>query len=159
MYWLEKFILVSSWIIGFISLIFIPKNIRQQASFIFLFSQLPSWLFGLLAVEFGLLEYPVREFAKANGTSFTFEFLVLPIICVFFNIYYPEKRSFYKKIIYYITVLGPITLAEYFIEKYTLLLNYIHWEWYFTFITMVLFVYFIRAVYKWFFKLGRPFLL
>jgi hypothetical protein len=97
MYSIERLIIGSVWLICFIYIWFIPKHKYRQASFIFLFSQLLSWIFGLLVVEIGWIEYPVRELHKANATSFTFEFLVLPIMCVFFNLYYPEGDRLSKR--------------------------------------------------------------
>jgi hypothetical protein len=157
MYFIERLILGLVWLISIVSIGFIPKQKYRQSSFIFFFTQMPAWIFGLLVVEAGLIEYPVREMHKANATSFTFEYLVLPIICIFFNLYYPENKGFYKKIHYYITTMGIFTYIEYLAERHTLLLSYIHWEWYTTFITMAIFVYFVRGVYKWFFKLSKPF--
>lgn len=157
MYFKEKLIIISVWIISFISIWFIPKENYRQASVIFLIAQLPSWIFGLLVVEAGLIEYPVRELYRANATSFTFEYLVLPIICIFFNMYFPENKGFYNKVMYYLTILSIFTLIEYFAEEYTLILKYIHWQWYTTFITMGILIYFVRSVYKWFFNLGKPF--
>lgn len=157
MYILERLIISIAWLICFISLWLTTKQKYRQASFILILSQLPAWIFGLIFVEVGLIEYPVRELHKANATSFSFEYLVLPTLCTYFNLYFPENKSYCKKIIYYITFLTPFTLIEYFTEKYTLIIRYIHWEWYTTFITMGVFIYFIRSVYKWFFKLDKPF--
>lgn len=157
MYLIEKFIFGIVWLISFISVWFIPKPKYRESSFIFLFTQLPAWIFGLLVVEFGLIEYPVRELYKSNATNFSFEYLVLPLICIFFNFYYPEGKGLYKKLVYYITILGVFTLLEFIVERNTLILKYIHWEWYTTFITMGLVIYFVRSVYKWFFKMSKPF--
>ncbi|MCM0650139.1 hypothetical protein NBE98_17360 [Clostridium swellfunianum] len=153
----EKFIISSVWVITLISTFFIPKQKYREAYFIFMFSQLPSWIFGLVVVEAGLIAYPVRELSRANATSFSFEFLVLPFMCIFFNLYYPVNKNLFRKLSYYITILGPFTLAEYFTEKYTDIIEYLHWAWYTTFITMILFIYFVRAAYKWYFRLDKPF--
>lgn len=157
MYFIERILFVSVWLVSFISIWFIPKSKYRQVSFIFIFSQLPAWIFGLLVVEAGLIEYPVREFHKANATSFTFEYIVLPLICIFFNLHFPEDKGVYRRIIYYAAFLVPFTLIEYFAERYTLILDYIHWEWYITLITMSIFIYFVRSVYKWFYNIGKPF--
>lgn len=157
MYFIERLIIGTVWCISFISIWFIPKGKLRQASFIFLTAQLPSWLFGLLVVEAGWIEYPVRELYKANATSFTFEYLVLPIICIFFNLQYPETKGLYKKVKYYFYILSIFTLIEYLTEKYTLIIHYIHWEWYITLITMAIFLYMIRAFYKWFYNIGNIF--
>jgi hypothetical protein len=157
MYLKERIIIATVLCTSFISLYFIPREKYRQATFLFLFTQLPSWIFGLLAVETGLIEYPVRELAKASGTSFTFEFLVLPLICVFFNLNYPEEKGASSKIKFYFTILSIFTLIEYFTEKYTLIIQYLYWEWYITFATMGAIIYFVRVVYKWFFNIKKPF--
>jgi hypothetical protein len=157
MYFIERLIIGSVWIICFISIWFIPRQKYRQASFIFLFTQLPSWIFGLLVVELGYIEYPVRELHKANATSFTFEYIVLPLLCIFFNLYFPENKGFYKKITYYITFLSAFTLIESLTERYTLIIKYVHWEWYTTFVTMGIVIYLVRSAYKWFFNLSKPF--
>jgi len=63
-------------------LIFVPKNKIREASVIFCFKQLITWLLGLFVAEFNLIEYPVRLFANATKASFTFEYFVYPSICV-----------------------------------------------------------------------------
>ncbi|MBB3113389.1 hypothetical protein FHS18_005501 [Paenibacillus phyllosphaerae] len=156
MYVIERIILGSIWGVTLISIFFVPKQLIRKASFIYFFTQLPAWLLGLLVVEIGWIQYPVREMHKANATSFSFEFLILPVICVFFNIYYPKDSRLSIKLLYYITTMGAFTLAEYFIEKYTLLIKYLQWDWYDTFLSMVIMVYAVRSVYKWFFREVKP---
>ena len=156
MYLKERLIIGFIWLICFISIWFIPKNKRREASAIFLIAQLFAWTLGLLVVEAGLIEYPVRLFWKANATSFTFEYLLLPFLCIFFNLYYPNTKRSYKKLAYYIIIFSVFSLMEYLAEKHTKILIYIHWEWYYTFISMGMVFYLVRAVYKWFFKLESP---
>jgi hypothetical protein len=159
MYFKEWFIIYTVWFLSVVSLFFIPKQKRREASLIFLLTQFLSWIFGLLVVELGLIEYPVRELSKANATSFSFEFFVLPLLCIFFNLYFPESKTFHKKLLYYISFLLPFTIVEYFAEKYTLILKYIHWQWYTTFITMFILFYIVRSIYRWYFYMSSPFLL
>lgn len=156
MYLKERITLGLLWFICAISIRFIPKNKLRDASAIFLISQLFAWILGLLVVESGLIEYPVELFWKANSTSFSFEYLGLPFMCIFFNLYYPNTKSRFKRLAYYISILSSFTFLEYIAEKYTQVLNYIHWEWYGTFLSMCIVLYFVRVVYKWFFKLKNP---
>ena len=156
MYLLEKIIIYSVWVVGFLSLLFIPRHKFYEASFIFFFTQFPTWILGLTVVEFGLIEYPVRELSRANSTSFTFEFFIMPVMCIFFNLYFPKTKSVTQKILYYIVFILSFTFIELLAERYTQIIKYIHWHWYFTFISMVIVFYIIRVVYKWFFKLYRP---
>jgi hypothetical protein len=154
---LEKLVIGLQWLVGLISIKFISKEKFREASLIFFFTQAPVWILGLLVAQAGLIKYPVRLFSEVNGTSFTFEFFTLPLISVFFNLYYPAQKSKLAKAFYYIKILSAFTFAEYLTEKYTEVLTYIHWHWCFTWLSMGLVLYFIRAIYKWFFKLGKPF--
>lgn len=159
MYLTERIILGITWLACFVSLFFVPKGKRAQASFIFLLTQIPAWYLGVTVVEAGWLEYPVREFYRANSTSFSFEYLILPIICIFFNLCYPDDKSVRQKLIYYFLFGSIFTLFEFLVEKFTLLLKYNEWTWYWTWITVTLLYYFVRVVYKWFFRLQKPFYL
>jgi hypothetical protein len=173
---IERFIFIAISIISISSVLYIPKEKARKALLSFMVFQATTWLVSIIlvqsgktsypvtlmgiwfiVVELGWIEYPVREFHKANATSFTFEYIVLPLICIFFNLYFPENKGLYKKTKYYITFLTIFTLIEYTVEKYTLIIKYVHWEWYTTFITMGMLIYFVRSVYKWFFNLNKPF--
>lgn len=157
MYVLENVLIAMEWVICFVALWFIPKYKRREASFIFLNTQFLTWIFGLIVVEAGWIEYPVRLFPKANSTSFTFEYLFLPFICIFFNFYYPQDKKFYRRVLYYVIFLSIFTVIEFFVEKYTMMITYFHWRWYWTWISMFLTIYIIRTTYKWFFRMGTPF--
>ena len=157
MYLKERVIIGTVWLLCLISLRFIPKSKYREASFILLFAQLPSWILGLCVVEGNMIAYPVRLLWKANATNFCFEYLVLPFICIFFNVYYPNTKSTLRKVFYYFCILSGFTLVEMLVEKYTKILTYIHWQWFYTSISMFLLLYLVRIVYKWFFHLPRPF--
>lgn len=89
----EQIILASAICISVASVWFIPRRHIQLAHFSFLFTQFLIWICGLLVVEWRLLEYPLRLFSRANSTSFVFEYGILPILCIFVQIYYPSKQS------------------------------------------------------------------
>ena len=152
---IEESILALAWITALFSTLLISKKKAREASFIFLMAQFPSWFFGLLVVEFGLLKYPYREFSKSNTTSFTFEFLVLPILNIFFNIRYPKSNNKMKVLKHYIIYGGIVTILEVILEKYTNLIEYVKWHWTFTLITLMLFFYLLRIIYLWYFKIGK----
>lgn len=159
MYWIERVILGSVWVICFISIWFIPREKAAKASFVFLVTQFFTWITGLTVVEFGWIEYPVHEFYKANATSFSFEYFVLPITTIFFILYYPKNKSIKSKILYYVLFSSLLTLFEFCLEKYTLLIKYNSWRWYWTWITVPVVFYGVRCVYKWFYKIKRIFAL
>ncbi|WP_330218272.1 CBO0543 family protein [Ornithinibacillus contaminans] len=132
---------------------FVPRNRIREAHVSFLFKQLITWLFGLLVVEKNLISYPNRLFfRKANRSSFTFEYFVYPALCTLFNLYYPEKPHIVKKLIYYLFHTSIITVFETFAVKYTNLIQYKKWTWYWSFITVWLTYYLSRIYHSWFFK-------
>ncbi|MFT9494440.1 CBO0543 family protein [Anaerosolibacter sp.] len=149
----EYIILVIAWIITINLLIrYVPRNRSREAWLVFLFKMFLTWIFGLLVVELDMIEYPVRFFMEASMTSFTFEFFVYPAICVLFNLHYPEKKSSISQWMYYVIYCSVISIIEVILEKYTNLIIYINWEWYWTWITLLLTFYASRKFYLWFFK-------
>ena len=80
----EIIILSSIWIlITLMLLIFVPKNKLREAIVIFFFKQFLTWIVGLLVVQFGLIEYPVRMFANATKSSFVFGTFLSCNLCCF----------------------------------------------------------------------------
>ncbi|WP_420796956.1 CBO0543 family protein [Alkalihalobacterium alkalinitrilicum] len=72
-----------------------------------------------------LISYPSRLFfKKANRASFTFEYFVYPGLCSLFNLYYPEKRNDFVKLLYYCFYTSIITFFEIFAVKYTKVIKY-----------------------------------
>jgi len=132
---------------------FVKRNRIREAEVIFLSKQFMTWFFGLLVVEKGLIRYPSRLFfRKATKSSFTFEYFIYPSFCVLFNLYYPEKRSRLVKIVYYFAYSSLITSLELFAVRFTRLISYKKWKWYWTFLTLWLTFYLSRLNHKWFFK-------
>ncbi|WP_077212088.1 CBO0543 family protein [Bacillus dakarensis] len=149
----DKGILISIWFIMIILILkFIKKSEIKHGILAFQFKQMITWLVGLLVVEKGLIRYPVREFKKANKTSFTFEYFIYPACCAIFNVRYPENKGKGIKLLYYIFHAGIITIIEVVIERYTNLVTYIKWRWYWTFISIGLTYYISRLFYCWYFK-------
>lgn len=149
---LEAVILIAVPIISLLSLIFVPKNMAFRAQFIMAFVQFPAWILGVLVVQFGLIKYPYRELWTVNRTSFIFEYLVLPIMCVHFYVHFPKYSSRLTKLIYYIVVTLMFTIVEYFVERYTLILNYTGWKLHWTFISVCFIFWLSNNVARCFFR-------
>ncbi|AET68201.1 hypothetical protein Desor_2654 [Desulfosporosinus orientis DSM 765] len=156
-YSIESILLTGAWISCFFALFFIPRKKLDRAAFIFLTTQFFSWILGLIVVQYGWLEYPVREFSKANATSFLFEFLMLPIIVIYFILNYPNHKQFKVRILYFAAIISAFTLIEFIIERYTMIIKYHAWKWYWTWISMSLVIYMVMVIYKWFYKQKRIF--
>jgi hypothetical protein len=149
---IETILLIAVPTISILSLKFVPKKKAFQAQYIFLFTEFITWILGLTAVQLGLIEYPYREFSTVNRTSFSFEYLVLPIMCIHFNVRYPRHASKAIVLIYYLGIALMFTVAEYIVEKYTLILDYTGWHLYWTFISICFVFWLSRKSTQWFFK-------
>lgn len=150
---MEQTILLLVWIITiFLLFIFIPKDKILHALLAFHIMQLLTWLFGLIVVEMRLIKYPIRLFEYVTKSSFTFEFLAYPAICAIFNIHYPKGKSKIAQFSYYALYASVITVTEIILEINTDLIEYIHWSWYWTWITLFTTFILSRSYYKWFFR-------
>lgn len=150
---LEYAIQILSIIIVFLLLLkFVPRYKIREANQIFLFKQFLTWILGLAVAEYKLIEYPVRFFAYATRASFTFEYLVYPAICVLFNLHYPERKSPANQLLYYVIYSSAIAITEAVLERYTNVIVYINWHWYYTWISIFATFFISRLYYRWFFK-------
>jgi hypothetical protein len=148
---IEWWILISVYAVAVGILFFIPRNKIRLAVAAFLFMQVITFLAGLVVVELGMIEYPVRLFASVNRSSYDYEFFLLPIIGIAFIVWYPNGRSVPIQLGYYAGYSSVLTLLEVLIEKYTELVKYIHWEWYYTWITVCVSLVLARLFCVWFF--------
>lgn len=148
----ERIIEISSWVItAVLLLVLVPLSRIREALVIFFVKQTITWYFGVLVVQQGLIQYPVRFFSKATNTSFTFEFFVYPSICVLFNLYFPFAKSYLWQIVYYVGFATSLTVLEVSLEKHTQLIQYIKWSWFWTWITLLITFAMSNAFYRWFF--------
>jgi hypothetical protein len=151
---IDLWILFSVYVVATVLIFFIPKNKFRLAVVAFLFKQIITFLIGLVVVEFGMIEYPVRLFSTINRTSFTYEYYAFPVTCAIFNVWYPNNRSTLLQVGYYVLFSSVLTFTEVLIENHTNLIKYIHWEWYITWITLCLSFYLTRKFCIWFFANG-----
>ncbi|RAU99537.1 CBO0543 family protein [Paenibacillus sp. YN15] len=149
---LDRWILLGVWVLSFLLLFLIPRNKRRLALIAYLFKQFITSLLGLVTVELGLLEYPVRELADVNRTSFTYEYMAYPVVCALFNVFYPTKAKRLSKMLYYAAFCTALTLPEIFLERYTELVCYLHWHWWITWLTLLMTFFATRSFCVLFFK-------
>ncbi|MEH7307572.1 CBO0543 family protein [Neobacillus drentensis] len=149
---LEWWILLAVWVLTLGLLLIIPKNKIRLAVTAFLFTQAITWILGLIVVEYGLITYPVRLFADVNRASFTYEFFVYPAVAGIFNVFYPYTQSMFIKFLYFASYCTALTVPEIFIEKYTDLIEYLHWTWYCTWISLFLTFMVTRGFSVWFYR-------
>lgn len=145
---------LAGWIVPIILLIlFIPRDKIREAMLVFLFKLLLNWFLGLVVVQLGLIEYPVRLFPRATNTNFSFEYFIYPSICAIFNLNYPNKKNGFIQFLYYSFYCSSMTVIEVIAERYSNVIRYIHWTWHITWITLFLTFFLSRCFYVWFFRL------
>ncbi|WP_338473226.1 CBO0543 family protein [Niallia sp. XMNu-256] len=130
-------------------LFYVPRNRFREANIISLLKQTITFLLEVLVVEKKLITYPFR---RTLTSSFTFEYLVYLALCVLFNLYYPEKRNFVVKFLYYFVHTWFITGFEMIALKYTNIIRYKKWTWYWSYITVWLTYYISRSYHKWYMR-------
>jgi hypothetical protein len=150
---IERIILISAWLVTILLLIlFTPRDKIREAHVLFMFKQGLTWISGLFVVEFGMIEYPVREFQIASATSFSFEYFIYPAVCIVFVLRFPEHKTIWHKIGWFVLFPTSITILEVLIERYTKLIDYINWTWYYSWLSMFIFDIMTLNYYLWFIK-------
>lgn len=151
----ENAIVLSACIVTILLLLkYIPRNKLREALVPFLFQQAITWFCGLLVVEKKWIKYPYRMYFKTSSkSSFIFEYFFFPAFTSLYNSCYPDKKSFLFKAFYTFSYSGVVTFFEVFIEKYTSLISYKKWNWYWSFLSMSMAYCLSRLYYWWFFKL------
>jgi len=151
---MERLILAGILIISFvIAWRFIPAEKARDAFILFLSIQFFSWPIGLFVVEMKWIEYPVQLFPNDNNdyrSSLYFEFFLFPITAILFNLYYPSSRRVTPKLFYYLLIAAFFTCIEFILERFTKLVDYHKWQWYWSYFSVMLILYLSHKYYKWF---------
>lgn len=118
---LEYFLLIVPNIFSAISLIYVPKASLRKALLSFLTFQGATWFLSVILVQLNILAFPVRLFEKATRANFLNEFLLYPIIFMWFILLYPKNRGLIIKIMHHIIFISILTWYMYFLNTYTAL--------------------------------------
>lgn len=134
---LETTIEIVAWLIAIILFyLLIPKSKKREALLSIFVMQMFTWPLGFIVADLKLISYPVRFFEYATTASFTFEYFVFPVVSALFNQYYPKNSSYIKVFIYTSVIVSIITIGEFILEAYTDNIHYIHWDWYWSWLSM-----------------------
>jgi hypothetical protein len=107
------------------SVLFIPKTKVRQALVSFLSFQTLTWAGHLFLTENGTIEFPIRLFARATKGGILFNFLLFPMIFVWFILLLPGMTSLFKKIYHYAFFISIIVCFIKFTSDYTNLQNFL----------------------------------
>jgi len=150
---IENIIEISSCVISMgLLLRLVPLNKLREASLSLIIMQSLTWILSGVTVQYKLIEYPVRYFSYAFRTSFTFEYIMFPIISVLFNLYFPRKGSKLRKSLYTFSFPTVLIIFEIIIEKYTDNIEYLKWNWFYSWVSMLITLLIAYGYYRWFFK-------
>ena len=150
---LDYTILIGTWILmGILLWIFTPREKILHVHVGFLCMQVITWVLGALVVENKLISYPVRFLDYTYRASFSFEYFLFPSISALFNVHFPEEKSLVWKILYACAFPTAITSIEAMLEKYTNLIKYINWTWYYSWISLLVVLLLSYWYYRWFFR-------
>ncbi|MBO1515068.1 CBO0543 family protein [Metabacillus bambusae] len=135
---IELIIETLSWIIAILLFYFYGLRTKyREAILSFLFMQFITWPLGFVVAEMKLISYPVRFFEYASRSSFTFEYFIFPVVAALYTVYYPKNSSKIKKVFYSFLIVSVLTAAEFILERYTDNIEYLKWDWYWSWLTML----------------------
>jgi hypothetical protein len=149
---IEFLIIILMWVIGLISyILFTPKNRYRRLLFAFLVCKTLMWISIIIHAKFHLISFPVRELPNATKVLITTGYFFYPLICGFYVIFEP-KRSLALRFLYLSMYITGLTIFEVILEKYTNLITYIHYAWYWTWINLFCTFAVSNIIYWWFFR-------
>lgn len=148
---MDKLILWALLFLGIALLLFsfIRKPLLIKNSLLaFLIQAYFSTFFGVIVVETHTLDYPVRFLPEYFDTSILFEYVLFPVVCVYF--YQTSLRSSFLGIVgQSLLYTAAMTVIEVLCEKHTDLIEYYTWKWWYSFVTMFLLTMFVRSIMLW----------
>jgi uncharacterized membrane protein len=116
---IERFILIAIALLSIATVFYIPKNKYRLALISFFTFQFITWAGSVIVVQFGLFEFPVREFVRATKVGVIQNFLFVPMIFTWFILLFPHHSILPKKIFHYILFVSINVGFIYFISVYT----------------------------------------
>lgn len=91
------------------------------------------------------VSYPARFMSKYFDSSILFDYLLFPILCVFYN-RTSEKSNLNSIFLQSFIYSTPMTVLEVILEKYTNLIKYNkNWNWLITYLSLVITFLFVRG--------------
>ncbi|MBO8177627.1 MAG: hypothetical protein H0Z31_09265 [Bacillus sp. (in: Bacteria)] len=111
--------------------------LMKNTILIFLMKAYFSSFIGVVVVEEKMVEYPVRFLSKYFDASLLFEYILYPIMCVYF--YQTTVHSRFLGIVLQCALYtAGLTIIEVICEKYTDLITYHSWTWMHSYVTIFL---------------------
>ncbi|OCA88498.1 hypothetical protein A8F94_24410 [Bacillus sp. FJAT-27225] len=148
----EVVILAFIWIISIVTLLWISKNRLRITQITILFSQAVSWLTVYILVTFHIVKFPYREFGLATKMGFSHYYVLFPIIAALFIHFYPKRSGNWKVLLYYLAFSIAIPTIYVIEEKYSNLIEFLHYNWGLHVIANFILFYIVKKFVFWFQK-------
>ncbi|MGJ9386164.1 CBO0543 family protein [Salipaludibacillus sp. CF4.18] len=136
---IQKNILRIVLVLGFLQLPFAFKRekLKDWLLVFFLKGYISSFIASVV-VKNKNITFPIRFMPKYFDISVVFDYLLFPLLCVFFNrttLTSKPTQCFFQSLCYSL----PMTIIEIILERYTDLINYKkNWNWIITYSTLVI---------------------
>ncbi len=112
---------------------------------IFLLTAYFSTFLGVIVERNKMIDYPVRVLHKYFDSSILYEYLLLPVVSIYF--YKSTYNSRYPGIILQCSIYTSVlTIIEVLLERYTHLVEYLTWTWRLTFVSVFSLMFFVRII-------------
>lgn len=72
-----------------------------------------------------------------------------------FNLHFPEKGTYITKTLYTLTFPSILTISEVLLEKYTDNIEYMKWNWFWSWLTLLFTLHTSYKYYQWFFAVHK----
>lgn len=148
----DVIVMALIWVTASIAVIlFIPRGRWAEAIFVYMLSNSLTWINALIHLQYGLISFPVREFPKATDLSSTLDYFGYPLVIVFYFLYEPNK-NWSIRLLYLSAWITCLVLFDLTLVKFTNLVKYQVYHWYWTWIDFFVVFFIIRMISKWFFR-------
>jgi hypothetical protein len=142
---IDKMLLWSFLMLGLASLFFSFKGNKKEKLIIFFLVHYIAIFVSVIIKEENMIDYPVRFLPQYFGTPLLFEYLLFPLVNVWF---YSTTQNSSRVYILLQAVMysGLLSFVEFFLERYTDLIEYNTWTIWHTFFSEVAFFLFVRWI-------------
>lgn len=146
------------WVLFFIGIVLLFFSLRKPSIkdwiLIFLLNAYLSAFIGHIVVKEKMLKYPVRFLSEYFDESIVYEYLLFPVVCIYF--YQTTYHSRYISIVFQcVLYTAGLTIVEVVLEKYTDLIAYETWTWMHTFISTFIVMIVVRIAVDIINRLGK----
>ncbi|HET7580204.1 MAG TPA: CBO0543 family protein [Bacillales bacterium] len=143
--WMEKGFLWFLLVLGvFLFLYSLRKPPRKDWLLAFFITSYCSSILRVIVVEKHLLDYPVGLFEKYFHTSPLYEFLLLPVVSIYYY-QFTYRSGWVAMFVTGLVAASALTCTEVIFEKYTPFVHYITWTWQASFLSIFLLLFAIRV--------------